>query len=75
MAFDLSTINQKLSPAVQEMGDAIQSAMPTNGEEMTNAEMIDLQFKLSQWQMASSMQSNIMKSMSDGVKSTIQNLR
>lgn len=75
MAFNLSNVQNSLSGAVSQLEGDINSSMPTNGESMTNEEMISLQFQLSQWQLATSLQTNMMKSLTDGVKSTIQNMR
>ena len=76
MPFDMGSINTALSSTVGSIEGKLQSDMSaTQGGDLSQGQMIQLQYELNKWQMVTSLQSNIMKTLSDGVKGTIQNMR
>jgi hypothetical protein len=65
-----------LGTQTDKMETAIDSAMTDlNGKDMTSAQMLAFQYQLSKWQLATQLESQAMKSVADGIKGTIQNLR
>jgi len=76
MAFNLQGVNTALGSTVNNLGQRVQSQMNANrGGDMTEVEMINLQHEMNRWSMMVNMQTNIMKTMSDGMKSIISNMR
>ena len=76
MAFDLDGVNRALGATVGTLGSQIQSKMGAlQGAEMSELDMIDLQHSLNKWSMMVNMQTNILKTMSDGMKSIVTNMR
>jgi type III secretion apparatus needle protein len=76
MAFNIDNVNSTLgNAAAQFEGNVEQKVQSLQGKDVSNQEMLDLQFQLSKWQLATSLQSNVMKTLSEGIRGTIQNLR
>ena len=75
MAFDLESINSTLTSATQATETSLEGKMPASGEDLDQGELIALQYEFSKWQMMTTLQSNIMKSMTDSMKNTISNMR
>jgi len=71
---NLETANNQLTKMVttreSDLSSKIQSADPNDMKQM-----LDLQHSMQKWTLATNLQSNAMKTMSDGIKSTIQNVR
>jgi ABC-type uncharacterized transport system involved in gliding motility auxiliary subunit len=61
----VDTMEKNISTSVQEL----------KGQDMTSAQMLAFQYQLSKWQLATQLESQAMKSVADGIKGTIQNLR
>ena len=76
MAFDLNSIHNSLNSAASNIGGKIATQLnASQGKDLTDTELLDLQHQMNRWSMITSLQSNIMKTMADGMKSTIQNMR
>lgn len=76
MAFDMGSVNNTLNSTVNNLeGQLRQQMSAAQGGDLSQPEMMNLQFQMSKWQLVTNMQSNIMKTLSDAVKGTIQNMR
>ena len=76
MAFDIGSVSNALSSAISAAGGKIQSEMSSmDPNNISHQDMIKMQMEVSKWQMMTSIQSNVMKTLADGIKSTIANLR
>ena len=76
MSFRLDDINSRLGNTVSSIGSNVQTKLnATNGGDMTEVEMINLQHDLSKWSMMVNMQTNVLKTMSDAMKSIVGNMR
>ncbi|MEM7475304.1 MAG: type III secretion system needle filament subunit SctF [Planctomycetota bacterium] len=76
MSFRLDDINSQLGNTVSSLGNNLQSKMNSSqGGNMTELEMINLQHDLNKWSMMVNMQSNILKTMADAMKSIVANMR
>ena len=76
MAFNLNDVNSALGSTVNSLGGEIQSKMnAAQGGNMSEVQMIDLQHSLNKWSIMLNLQTNIMKTMADGMKSVVQNMR
>jgi len=71
---NLETANSQLTTMVttreSDLSSKISSADPNDMKQM-----LDLQHSMQKWTLATNLQSNAMKTMADGIKSTIQNVR
>ncbi len=75
-ASNVTDFFDQLGKQVGTMETAIDSAVKElNGKDMTSAQMLAFQYQLSKWQLATQLESQAMKSVADGIKGTIQNLR
>jgi type III secretion apparatus needle protein len=76
MAFNIDSVNSTLGNAAATFEKNVdQKVSSLQGKDVSNQEMLDLQFQLSKWQLATSLQSNVMKTLNEGIRGTIQNLR
>ena len=76
MAFDIGSVFSSLNTAVGAAGNRLQAQMEgMDPDNITQQDMIMMQAEVSKWQMMSSIQTNIMKALTDGIKGTIQNFR
>jgi hypothetical protein len=75
-ATNVTDFFDQLGKQVGTMENAIDAAVKElNGKDMTSAQMLAFQYQLSKWQLATQLESQAMKSVADGIKGTIQNLR
>jgi hypothetical protein len=75
-ATNVTDFFDQLGKQVQTMETSIDQAVrELNGKDMTSAQMLAFQYQLSKWQLATQLESQAMKSVADGIKGTIQNLR
>ena len=75
-ATNVTDFFDQLGKQVGTMETAIDNAVKElNGKDMTSAQMLAFQYQLSKWQLATNLESQAMKSVADGIKGTIQNLR
>lgn len=75
-ATNVTDFFDQLGKQVQTMETAIdQGVKDLNGKDMTSAQMLAFQYQLGKWQLATQLESQAMKSVADGIKGTIQNLR
>ena len=76
MGFDMGSVNNALNSTVGSLESNLRSNLNAskNGD-LSQQDMMNLQFQLSKWQLVTNLQSNVMKTLSDAVKGTIQNLR
>ena len=76
MGFDLASLNSQLGSASSSIEAQLQSTTAgLQGKDISQTDMLNLQFQMNKWQLVTSLQSNMVKTISDGIKSTIQNLR
>ncbi|HVJ69775.1 MAG TPA: EscF/YscF/HrpA family type III secretion system needle major subunit [Caulifigura sp.] len=76
MAFDMGSVNNTLNSTVGNLEGKLRTQLQASqGGDLSQPEMMDLQFQLSKWQLVTNLQSNIMKTLSEAVKGTIQNMR
>jgi type III secretion apparatus needle protein len=69
-------INKQLGEATSKIESSIKKDMENfDPQTASQADMIKLQMGLQKWTMAVQLQSNVMKTISEGMKSTIQNIR
>lgn len=69
-------MNTKFSTAVAGLEtDLGQQLADFDPKTATSADMINLQMGLQKWTMATQLQSNALKTIGDGLKSTVSNLR
>ena len=74
MAVNLNTANDQMTSMVTAREDQLtQQLSNANPDDMRS--MLELQHSMQKWTLATNMQSNTMKTLADGIKSTIQNLR
>ena len=74
MSFDLNSVYTQLGNSVQNLEtDLSNFAQTMNPNSQTD--MIKLQQMLQKWTIATEMQSNTLKTISDGIKSTVGNIR
>lgn len=74
MAVNLNTANDQMTSMVTSREDQLTSQLSNaNPDDMRS--MLELQHSMQKWTLATNMQSNTMKTLADGIKSTIQNLR
>jgi hypothetical protein len=75
-ATNVTDFFNQLGTQVDKMETAIDAGVKElNGKDMTSAQMLAFQYQLSKWQLATQLESQAMKSVADGIKGTIQNLR
>lgn len=76
MGFDMSSVNTALNSTVGNLEGKLRTDLNAsqNGD-LSQTDMMNLQFELSKWQLVTNLQSNVMKTLSDAVKGTIQNMR
>ena len=75
-ATNVTDFFDQLGKQVGTMETAIDQAVrELNGKDMTSAQMLAFQYQLGKWQLATQLESQAMKSVADGIKGTIQNLR
>ncbi len=71
---NLETTHGQMTTMVQtreaDLTSKMQSADPNDMKQM-----LDLQHSMQKWTLATNLQTNAMKTLSDGIKSTIQNIR
>jgi hypothetical protein len=73
---DVNSVNNAFtSTSTQFENDLSGRIQALQGKDATNAELINMQFELSRWQLATNLHSNVLRTMSEGIRSTIQNLR
>jgi len=76
MPFDMGSVNNALNSTVGSIESKLQQNIAASqGGDLSQGEMIQLQYELGKWQMVTNLQSNIMKTLSEGIKGTIQNMR
>ncbi len=76
MPLDLGHITETLGRSAASAEERLTATMQElQGKDLSAADMLQLQYKMSKWQLANDLQTNVMKTMSDTVKSTIQNIR
>ncbi len=76
MAIDISSINNTLNAGLTRTGGDLRSKIgAAQGKDLSDEEMLALQFDVQNWSMMVNLQSNIMKSMGDAMKSTVSNMR
>ncbi|MEM6654263.1 MAG: EscF/YscF/HrpA family type III secretion system needle major subunit [Planctomycetota bacterium] len=76
MAFDVGSVFSGLNDAVSGAGNRLETQMQTmDPNNITHQDMIMMQMEVSKWQMMTSIQSNVMKALCDGIKGTIANFR
>lgn len=74
MAVNLNTANDQMTSMVTAREDQLtQQLANANPDDMRS--MLEMQHSMQKWTLATNMQSNTMKTLADGIKSTIQNLR
>jgi hypothetical protein len=76
MSFDMGSVNTALNSTVGSLEGKLRTNLSAaQGGDLSQPEMMNLQFELSKWQLVTNLQSNIMKTLSEAVKGTIQNMR
>jgi type III secretion apparatus needle protein len=76
MGLDISSVNQTLGQGLQRVGSDLRSKISAaQGQDLSEEQMLDLQFDVNAWSMMVNLQSNIMKTMADTMKNTVSNLR
>lgn len=76
MGFNMGGVNQALNSTVGNIENRLRSDLSAaQGGDLSQQDMMKLQFELSKWQLVTNLQSNIMKTLSEGIKGTIQNMR
>ena len=74
---NLDQIHKQLGQATSKAEAAIRKELDNYDPESASAEtdLLNIQMKLQKWTMATQLQSNILKTISESMKSTIQNIR
>ena len=76
MPLDLGHITETLGRSATAAEERLTAAMQDlQGKDLSATDMLQLQYKMNKWQLANELQTNVMKTMSDTVKGTIQNIR
>jgi type III secretion apparatus needle protein len=76
MAIDISSINNTLNAGLQRTGSDLRTKIgAAQGKDLSDEEMMQLQFDVQNWSLMVNLQSNIMKAMSDAMKNTVSNMR
>lgn len=71
---NLDSANSQFTNVVTAQEDQL-AAKIASADPNDMRSMLDLQQNLQKWTLATNLQSNAMKTLADGIKSTIQNLR
>ncbi len=74
MSLNMDAIFSKLGEATQNVEDDIASHMETMDSSNTT-DVLKLQQMMQKWTIATQVQSNTVKTIGDGIKSTVQNIR
>ncbi len=73
---DVDTVNNTFTTtSTQFENDVTARIQQLQGKDANNIDLINLQFQLSRWQLATNLHSNVLKTLAEGIRSTIQNLR
>ena len=73
---DVDFVNNTFSStSTQFENDVTSRIQQLQGKDATNVDLINLQFQLSRWQLATNLHSNVLRTLTEGIRSTIQNLR
>ncbi len=73
---DVDTVNNTFTTtSTQFENDVTNRIQQLQGKDANNIDLINLQFQLSRWQLATNLHSNVLKTLAEGIRSTIQNLR
>jgi hypothetical protein len=76
MGFDMTSINSALSSTTGKLESDLRTKLNASKDgDIDQTEMLALQTEISKWQLVTSLQSNIMKTLSEAVKGTISNMR
>ncbi len=74
MSLNMDAVFSKLGQATQKVEDDIASHMETMDSSNTT-DVLKLQQMMQKWTIATQVQSNTVKTIGDGIKSTVQNIR
>ena len=75
-AINFTNLNERLAEAVSIVENQIESDLADfDPATASSADMISLQLGLQKWSIATQMQTNTLKTVSDGFKNTVQNIR
>lgn len=73
---DVNFVNQTFGETSAQFEQDLTSRIENlQGQDLTNAELLELQFQTSRWQLATNLHSNVIRTLTEGIRSTIQNLR
>lgn len=73
---DVDSVNNTFTTtSTQFENDVTSRIQQLQGKDANNIDLINLQFQLSRWQLATNLHSNVLKTLAEGIRSTIQNLR
>ena len=77
MAFDMKNINNQVNSGIDSLGGQIQSQMSkvSQGEDLSEQDMLKLQYDMNRWNILVSMATNIQKTWADTIKQIVSNLR
>lgn len=73
---NINELNSQLSNAVGNVENDLQAQISGfDAANASSADMIALQYSMQKWSMATNLQSNVMKTMGEGLKSIVSNIR
>ncbi|MBI1247953.1 hypothetical protein GC197_08955 [bacterium] len=76
MAFNMENINSSMNTTLDSLGADISSQTSnTNGGEMSEVQLMQLQQSMQKWSIMVNMHTNIQKTWSDAMKAIVQNMR
>lgn len=75
-AINLSSLNASISEAVNQVETQMEEDLEAfDPSTASSADMIDLQMGLQKWTLATQLQTNTLKTVGDGLKNTVSNIR
>ena len=77
MPFDMGNINSQVNSGIDKLGGDVESQMSkiSSGEDLSEQDMLSLQYSMNKWNILVSMESNLQKTWADTIKNIVSNLR
>lgn len=79
VGLNITDVFARLNTTTLKLEEDIRARVEAGGSgedgSLTNLELIDLQQQVNLWSMASNLQTNVLKTISDTMKATVQNVR
>lgn len=76
MSFDMESIKKQVSSGIDSIGGEIASQMSkiSSDQDLSEQDMLSLQYEMNKWNILVSMESNVQKTWGDTIKTVVNNL-